>query len=66
MAVVYCGCTTNSLGSRQGAQYQDRIYGKGMRLLTGAGGMLDASKKRRCTVCGKVHSSGTKTTSDKK
>jgi hypothetical protein len=47
--IRHCGCNKNSEGSEQGAKYQDKMYGKGMRVFTPD----KAGSACRCTVCGK-------------
>lgn len=50
--IIQCGCTMNSLGGRNGAEYQDAQYGKGNRV---ANPLQKDKKGFRCTVCGKTH-----------
>jgi hypothetical protein len=61
--IRYCGCKTNSSGvgpfhiSTQGAEYQDKRYGPGMRVFTAR--KDQATNKYvpgKCTVCGKAYS----------
>lgn len=56
MAIYNCNCTADSKGNTQGANYQDKVYGKGRRVHTGYGDTpaLETQKKQRCTVCGKI------------
>jgi len=44
------GCTSDKKGNIIGAQWQDKYYGKGNRVVTFSG--KEGSDKSRCTVCG--------------
>jgi hypothetical protein len=47
---INCGCKSDKFGNEQAAKFQDRHYGKGMRVYTDGG---PTGKKMHCTVCGK-------------
>ena len=44
-----CNCKADDKGNTNGAQYQDKRYGKGQRVCN-----LDKDKNPRCTVCGRM------------
>ena len=55
--IKYHGCTSDSRGNVKGAEFQDKKYGRGMRLVTYNSGKVsgkDAAERvtYRCTVCG--------------
>lgn len=55
--LVKCGCD-GYLGNRNGAKYQDEVYGVGMRSCNPATSPSPGVKVFHCTVCGKEHKSG--------
>lgn len=46
MATKVQGCSCKS-------EYQDKVYGQGMRLMNLTAGSDESKRKARCTVCGK-------------
>ena len=50
--IVKCNCTRDSFGNTNGAQYQDAMYGQGMRVANySPPPARGAQAKSRCTVC---------------
>jgi hypothetical protein len=60
--ILYCGCKASPMkggayggGFTNGAEFQDKTYGKGYRVCTGPKGTADKKKDSvtyTCTVCG--------------
>lgn len=55
--LVKCGCD-GFMGNHSAANFQDSVYGHGMRTCNPAVSPSPGVKVFRCTVCGKEHKSG--------
>ena len=53
--ILRCDCKANSSGNPKAAEYQDMVYGKGMRVHNPLPKQLNAPQKARCSVCGKTN-----------
>lgn len=60
MPILSCNCTKDKLGNPDAANYQDRVYGRGMRVHT------QGAKDATCTVCGDKKATGGGKKEDKK
>ena len=54
MPVIHCGCRTDSHNNTKGAEAQDKLHGKGMRVANRMKSKTD-NKQARCTICSRVH-----------
>ena len=49
--IAHCTCKCDRRGGTESANFQDRTYGKGMRVFIHG---LIAGKAYRCTICGQL------------